>query len=441
MQLIGENMSFWRSEFTTEEVQFVLKKVRSHRRLEESGSVTLTGMGDLDTWTTFLVSALGIEVRTDNIRHRIIRGALFSPDLEKDFMEADFRKVAYQLRNKYQNEDVKPFKIVFPIWNKPSFLHGTNRAGDVTLNFTPSMASRFFKKAMKAREKQRSSSNFAFHFSKEGMDDLAQCSMCIAHVRANNPTDANERASEAVYGILGLVNLAKDAVKYWRRSSRVKGTLPVSEVLIGPHTTTHFENGALTHDGFWHENWVGGPNQSTLKAPAKQAWEKRYAQLEKGVMRSPWRTKCKEALARYFKAFSNPNLEETFLDGWRLFENVTGSRNEKIADQITRASNVFEDHIENRLIGKHLALRRNLISHGHAIKSDDYETLAFQMLQFVVPYMELYILNGFSFKDPKEFWDFLDLPSSKNARDEERDVLNKRLSLLDKAAHFRREDV
>ena len=143
--------------------------------------------------------------------------------------------------------------------------------------------------------------------------------------------------------------------------------------------------------------------------------------------------------ARYFKAFSNPNLEESFLDGWRLFENVTGSRNEKIKDQINRVSNVFENNIESRIIGKHLALRRNLIAHGHPIKTDDQEVLAFQMLQFIAPYMELFILNGFSFQSPKDFWEFLDLPDSKEIRNEERDGLYRRLSLLDNAAKFRGE--
>ena len=263
---------------------------------------------------------------------------------------------------------------------------------------------------------------------------MKKCSICITHVKANDPFDANERASETVYEILGLVNLARDRGKYRRRSYRTTGRLPVSEVLIGPHTTTHFANGALTHEGFWHENWVGGPNYKKAKG-----WERRYDQLSKGVAKSPWRDQCKSALARYYKAFSNPNLEESFLDGWRLFENTTGIRSQSIAEKINRASNVFGNNIEPRVIGKHLAHRRNLIAHGHAIKTDDDELLAFQMLQFIVHYMELFILNGFEFSTLKDFWEFFDLPNSKDARDAEKDLLKRRLSLLEKAAHFRRD--
>lgn len=236
-----------------------------------------------------------------------------------------------------------------------------------------------------------------------------------------------------------MVNLAADGGKYWRSSSRVAGKLPVSDVLIGPHTTTHLESGKLSHDGFWHENWVGGPNEKALSTERTSAWEKRFQQLLLGIAKSPWRNRCKSAAARYFKAFSNPNLEESFLEGWRLFENISGTRHEKMKDQILRASNIFEDNIEYLTIGSHLALRRNLLAHGHTLKADDEETLAFQMLRFVAPFLERYILNGFNFSSPKEFWEFLDLPAQRRERDHIRSKHERQLDLLVKAAKFRGE--
>ena len=161
--------------------------------------------------------------------------------------------------------------------------------------------------------------------------------------------------------------------------------------------------------------------------------------LKLGVSKSPWRNRCKSAVVRYFEAFSNPNLEESFLDGWRLFENISGSRYEKIDTQLLRASNIFENHKEYSIVGKHLALRRNLLAHGHAIKTDDHETLAFQMLQFVAPFLERYILNGFGFASPEEFWEFLELPAARVGRAVVRTELERRLELLDKAAKFRGE--
>lgn len=432
-------MDFWRKEFTSEEIALVLDKIRSSRIFSSDGKVSLAGAGSLDAWTAFLVSASGFKVRTDTLRAIIIRGVLFSPDLKADFSAKDFRDITYRLRDKYQNQGTKVYKVVFPIWNNPAFLNGAKKVDDVTVNFSPSPRTKLFKAICQERDRQRSSRDFEFFFTNERITELRKCSICVAHVRANSPADANERASEAIYELLGLANMTKDGGKHWRLSSRVSGKLPVSEVLIGPHTTTHFEDGTLTHDGFWHENWVGGPRRASPSSQNMQAWEKRYDQLTKGISRSLWRELCKSAAARYFKAFSNPNLEEAFLDGWRLFENISGSRYEKIEAKITRASNVFKENIEFRVIGKHLALRRNLIAHGHPIKIDDYETLSFQMLQFVLPFLERFILNSFSFSSPEEFWEFLDLPASKVNRSMERDELHRRLSLLGKAAQFHGE--
>lgn len=432
-------MGFWREEFSENEIDFVLEQVRSSRVRGADGRISVTTVGDYDGWIAILVSAVGLDVRTDALRTRIVRDVLFSPDLPLDFSERDFRRTAYFLRNKYQTEELKPYRVAFPIWNMPKFLRGTKQLGDVTLNFMPSVNTRYFARIERGRHEQQTSPRFEYFFTKERLNDLRRCSICLAHVRANSPADANERASEALYETLGLVNLAMDGGKYWRRSFAITGKLPVSDVLIAPHTTTHFENGQLTHDGFWYENWVGGPNQKSLGTEVWEAWEKRVHQLELGISRSPWRDRCKSAAARYFKAFSNPKLEESFLEGWRLFENISGSRYEKISDQLLRASNIFEDNVEYLTIGRHLAIRRNLLAHGHAIKTDDEETLAFQMLQFVAPFLERYILNGFGFKSPDEFWEFLDLPARRGDREADRVELERRLDLLEKAARFRKE--
>jgi len=271
------------------------------------------------------------------------------------------------------------------------------------------------------------------------LKDLQRCKICLALVQANSPEDAYERASTALFHILGLVNLAADAGKIWRSSSRVRGKLPVSEVLIAPHVTTHFESGALTHPGFWSDNWNGGLSPKALNPDKRNVWEKRFLNLLRKTRKSYWKDDCRSATARYFKAFTNPNLEDSFLDGWRLFENISGSRYESIGNQILRASNIFESNVEYKIIGRHLALRRNLLAHGHAIRSDDYETLVFQMLQFVTPFLERYILNSYKFRSKKEFWEFLDLPAQKLEREKKHREHRRQLGLLKKAAKFRGE--
>lgn len=431
-------MDFWRKDFSRKEVSFILEKIKKIRVIGGDGRISFV-RGDYEGWVAVLISTVDLEVKSDALRNRIVRSTLSAPELIADFTERDFRRVAWRLRHKYQSEDRKTYRVAFPIWNLPKFLRGRRKTGDVTLNFSPSHKTPLFKTINQERETQQSHRSYQVFFTESRLKDLRRCSICLAYVRANSPADANEQASEALYEILGLVNLAADGGKYWRSSSRVAGKLPVSDVLIGPHTTTHFKNGKLTHDGFWHENWVGGPNAKSLSDERMAAWEKRVQQLVQGISSSPWRDRCRSAAARYFKAFSNPSLEESFLEGWRLFENISGSRHEMIKDQILRASNIFEENIEYLIIGKHLALRRNLMAHGHAIKSDDDETLAFQMLQFVVPFLERFILNRFNFNSPEEFWEFLDLPAQSHDRANIRSEHERQLDLLAKAANFRGE--
>ena len=433
-------MDFWRDEFSVQEIQLLLDKVKGFRVVADDGRVSLHGRGDFDGWTAVLVSASGLQVKTDALRTRIIRDVLFSPDLPEDFSEEDFKKVTYKVRNKLQNEEIYAYKVVFPIWNKPNFLRGIRRNGDVTLNFSASQKTPLFRKIVRERYAQCECLSDKEFFTDARLREIRKCSLCIANVRANNPADANERASEALYEVLGFVNLAKDTGKFSRSSSsRVGGKLPVSDVLIAPQTTTHTATGALTHDGFWYEDWVGGPNKKTINPEVLQGWERRFGKLVEGCTKSHWKDKCKSAAARYYKAFSNPNLEESFLEGWRLFENISGSRSEKIVEQLRRASSIFKENAEYLMIGRHLALRRNLLTHGHAIRSNDYETLAFQMRRFVAPFLEWYVINAYSLSSPEEFWEFLDLPPERLKRLSEREALERKLELLNKAAQFRGE--
>lgn len=403
-------MNLWRKDFSKENVGIILEKIRKARIIGDDGSISFKA-GDFENWFSILTSAINLEVKSDALRSQIIRSALSDPGLTEYFTESDFRGVVWRLHEEYQRKELTTYRVAFPIWNKPDFLQGARKINGVTLNFSPSHKTRVYRIITKEREKQRSIPSFSAFFTKDRVEDLQHCSICLASVRASSPADANEQASNALYQILGLVNLAANGGKYWRFSFRVNGTLPVSDVLIGPHTTTHFENGELTNNIFWHENWVGGPSRKSMSGESILKWGKRVQQLEQGISRSPWRDRCKTAAVRYYKAFSNPNLEESFLQGWRLFEAISGPRHDKIKDQILRASNIFENNKEYLIIGKHLQLRRNSLTHGHDINSDDDETVAFQMLQFVTPLLERYILNRFDFSSPEELWEFLDLPA------------------------------
>jgi hypothetical protein len=190
---------------------------------------------------------------------------------------------------------------------------------------------------------------------------------------------------------------------------------------------------------FWFDNWVGGPSLSSINDEKQRAWEKRYQALARGVRNSVWQKESRIAAVSYYKAFSDPDLRESFLNGWRLFEYISGTQQDSYDLKVERASNLFENNMDYNLLGKHLLLRRNLISHGRPILNDDEEVLVFQILQLVVPFIERFILNALSFTSPKELWEFLELPANREKRTTEKENLRRRLVLLRKAAHFRYE--
>lgn len=433
-------MTFWRKEFLSTEIEFVLEKIRAAREIDINGQVSLSGFSAFNSWMAFLVSACQIETTSDYFRKMIVQGTVFSPHLRVDFTEKDFRDVAYKVRHKLQNEDIKLFRVVFPVWNKPEFLNGRKRLSqEIGINLSPSYNTRYYQRIIDERHNQREHRHYRVLFPSNIVADLNKSSLCIVNVRSSSPHDANERAEVAVYELLGLVNLARDAGKGLRMSSRLEGKFPVSDVLIGPHTTTHCENGRLAHEGFSREDWVGGPRISRDSEESREIWANRYLFLSKSLARSRWKRECKAAASKYFKAFSNPNLKESFLDGWRLFESVTGSRYEKVGIQISRAANIFEDNLELGIVGKHLELRRNLISHGRPIRIQDEETLAFDMLTFILPFLESYILNHYSLRSVEELWAFLDLPNARTDRDVSKKEHLRKIKLLSKASEFRGE--
>lgn len=430
-------MVTWRKEFTPSDFNFILDTLRKMRVKEDNGTISFRteGFSDRFILTSILASAVDFDVRTDALRTTIVKRALFSPDLPLDFTEEQFRGIVHKLRNQCQDGELeKLFIVALPVWNLPGFLNKLKKMGDVTLDFSPNQSSDFFKTIVQERNKQQES--LENHFTEDRKRDLNKCSLCLASVRANSPADANERASQAVYEILGVLNLVADYEKYWRLSTGILPILPISDVLIGPHTTIHCEDGTLSHDGFWYEDWAGGPPPRTLEHKKMEAWEKNFWRLLTCVDDSEWKKECKFAAALYFKSFSNPNLEASFLEGWRLFENISGAQYEKIDKKILRASHIFKAKNEYHVLGQHLRVRRNLLTHGRAIKANDEETLAFQMRQFVAPFLVNYIENKYKFKSPGEFWEFFDLPVQSKERTAKRIEHERQLDLLEKAKQF-----
>lgn len=435
---MGKN-KFWQKSFNASDIDFILKKIKSQRHVSDDGKVSFSGSWGFEGLFSIVSSAIPESEITEAAKSGVIKSLLFSKRLNKDFSEKEFIANFCFFKNIHMRNESRFYRVVFPIWNKPRFLSGKTKLDHGVVDFNPNEDSAFYKRIIKERRKQHEHNEFRYHFQKEILVELDSCDICIVRVKAINPADANEKASNAIYEILGIVNFIRDSGKEWRLSSRTRGTLPVSDVLIAPHTTTHFDNGKITHDGFWHENWSGPTAKLRLSDEYISSWENNYRKIRRYINKSKWRDLCQKAAIKHHKAFSNPNLEDAFLDGWKLFELVSGSQFEKSEVQINRVANVFKDSVEMRVVGKHLAFHRNSITHGHNTNTGSYEAIAFQMVQFISHFLKMFIVNGYRFHNVQEFWDFLDLPAERQERDSEYTKAIKRIEMLKKARAFRGE--
>ena len=153
-------MAFWRDSFTIEEINFVLDHIRPTRQFSPTGSVSIQGFLETDDWVSVLVSAINLDVKSNAIRHEIVKGALFSMELPIDFSEADFRAVIHKRKQLLQSTNLKHYRVVFPIWNQPRFLTGVRKVNDVTLNFSPSPRTKVARMISRERNQQQTDRGF-----------------------------------------------------------------------------------------------------------------------------------------------------------------------------------------------------------------------------------------------------------------------------------------
>lgn len=402
---------------------FLLDEVSKSRTVNADGSISTSGMFELRTWESVLASQLKlIGTTASETRYLIDRAIRDHQCLTRQSFEAAIRKYKVELDRKERHT----YRVVFPILGIDGSKFGRFRRKDIQINFSVSNGTSFYKLASSERLRQLSS----YKDHEKRFRPLILCSQwCVASVRAISAEEAYELAYREIRILLGLVIFistppSRDTISFGFPQ-------PVSKVHIAPQMTVHFESGRLAFNGFWGVQSFS-ENTTHYPRPERDALVAKHLRLWlKQVDKCPWPERAaEEAIIKYYDAFSDHNLDDAFLGGWRVLEHVAGDRETKYGKLIERAAAFFDDVKLARLFGLHLTERRNSISHGHSVEQRHSETVLYQMNRLVHPILKQYIGNPNHFKTLDEFHEFCDLASNDERR--------KRLAItLKKAVAFR----
>lgn len=405
-------------------VEPVLRRLSEARTLNSDGSIALQDLGVLKDFESYFLTATEFEGKTGAFVRRIVKKAM---NAEQNMTVGKFVSHCRRIAEIETSQNQKKFKVLFPIWGSIASLSGRRRWGDVTITFDITKGSAFARRALKDREKQIERSQKESAIKVEGFEALP---FAVCSVEAIDIHDAFEQAETAISKELGLYSLSSPRGKF------IFTTLPdqpINTILLAPLMTVHFPNGKIAADIFWYNKWPIGITMKKRSDETVNRMVRTADRVKKCLRTLPWREKAEEALLRHYSAFSQSDLQESFLDGWRLLEAIGGHGSEKSETLVKRAAWFFEDREYQYEIGRHLMERRNLISHGRAVKDESNESLAFQMKQFLSPFLHGFLTNPFGFESLDEFWSFCDLPVDRKAR------LRKGY-LLECSAKFRREE-
>lgn len=406
-------------------IQRILERLSEVRTLNPDGSISFSGFDVfLDEFESYLRTAIEFEGKTNAFARRIVRKAMHA---EQKMNESRFIEHCKRISRVEIEKNQKSFKVLFPIWGSISTLSGRRRWGDVSITFDIQKNSSFARKAILDRAEQWAKRRRKAFIDIENFEDLP---LALCTVRGIDLYDAFEKAEEVISKELGLYSLITSRGQFLFSNEPDK---PINNILLAPHMTVHDTTGAISSDIFWYNRW---PGSMAMKARSEKELEQIVRNVDhvRGRLRSlPWKDVAENALLRHYSAFSQCDLESSFLDGWRLLETIGGHKAERSEVLVRRAAWFFEDRELQYEVGRHLMERRNLISHGRPVRDENKESLAFQMKKFLTPFLHGFLTNPFNFESIEEFWSFCDLPVDRKVR-------SRKAYLLDCGSRFRREE-
>lgn len=269
-------------------LQLLLTRLSEVRTLNADGSMSISGLGILDDYKSYLRTAITANGKSDAFMREVISKAIRQ---DKELTEDSFVRLCNRIASTMEQMDRKSYKVLFPVWGSKGLVSGRRKWGDVSVSFDISQATPFARRASKDRAEQlRKRENNTSKVMKNLQDlPLASCS-----VEAVSVHDAFEKAEEAISKEIGLYSLVSSRGKFITTS---EPDTPINTILLAPHMTVHDASGAISADIYWYNRWADNLTEKTRKHEDVERIKKQVEGVRRRIRKLPWREQAELALA------------------------------------------------------------------------------------------------------------------------------------------------
>lgn len=173
-------------------IGLMLAKLSTERTLNPDKSISMQNFDVVDKYVSFFTTSIVAEGKSDAFVRNVVKDAM---NAEQDLTEGKFIKHCNRIANIKMRDELKLFKVVFPVWGGQGFFTGRRKWTDVHINLNVSPKSSFTKRAKLERAKQFTKLQ---NHPDEILDGLQELPLAVCSVRAVDVLDAFEQAEHAI---------------------------------------------------------------------------------------------------------------------------------------------------------------------------------------------------------------------------------------------------
>ncbi|MGY3076552.1 hypothetical protein ACVWZZ_002923 [Bradyrhizobium sp. LM6.10] len=388
----------WREKFNS---QLILSELASARSVA-NGRSSFNG-GAYAFWLPVIKSAIKANSRVGNLGGRCIEVALSDAQLTLNSPTAFLERCD----RAYEHLSALP-KTKFVVYSTLTYTGPKPvnwlKTEDVRIQWQPSDKGSFVRAASKARDSMSSLLK-----SRKVPNENGGLTTVTAHVSALNPHDAQEKATDALDVLRGLLNLLVNSSRSINPFADLTAPHAVNKFRRGAFQTVHLPDGSLASEMFWYEpRWQHDHQSVKFKDP--DDYRKSILKWWGKIQENPLRDHICAGLLRYCRALDHHESDTALLEMWGALEFLTGTQNERYDITIDRIERLFRDRDHARLIASHIRHRRNQSVHAaRSLESGESDAVLIHAEMLVSRILFFCIKDGANFVDKSELFEFLSL--------------------------------